>query len=126
MAASGRSLWVATATAGHIPRTGPLIRLSPDLRVITPPEVRDSLVLRRSRQVWSHGSTVWVATAAAGHPLVCFTDRGGTGRLATLAVPGWPIVLAATGDVVYVSMANGGEAEVTSGIRAYTIPATCR
>ena len=117
-------IW-ATTSSGTGPGNGPLVRLGPSLRVITPAAVSANPILRRSEQVWSHGSTVWVATAAAGHRLVCFSYRGRVGALATVRVPRQPAVLVAAGDTIYVSFTSG-VADATSDVRAYPVPAACR
>jgi hypothetical protein len=122
--AQDHGIW-ATTSSGTGPAAGPLVRLGPSLRVITPRAVRTSPILRQSEQVWSHGSTVWVASAAAGHRLVCFSYRGRMSPLATVSVPGQPAVLAAAGDTIYVSFTSG-VADATSDIRAYPVPAACR
>ena len=122
--AEDRGIW-ATTSSGSNENAGPLVRLGPNLRVITPNAVRVSPILRQSEQVWSHGSIVWVASAAAGHRLVCFSYRGRMGPLATIRVPGQPAVLAAAGDTIYVSSMTG-VADATSDIRAYPVPAVCR
>lgn len=117
-------IWATTGSSGR-PRAGPLVRLSPSLRVITPRAVSVNPVLRRAEQVWSHGSTVWVASAAAGHQLVCFSYRGRMGSLATVGVHGQPAALAAAGDTIYVSFRISGSG-ATSDVRAYPVPAVCR
>ena len=123
--AEAGGFWV-TLHSNASPSVGPLARLDPGLHVVTPSAVRASPVLRRAEQVWSAGSTVWVASAVARHSLVCFTYRGGAlGPVQTVRVAGEPVALAAAGQVVYVSVA-GGESGVTSGVRAYAVPAACR
>lgn len=124
MTTEERGIW-ATISPNDSQNVGPLVRLSPSLRVITPRAVSANPILRQSEQVWSHGSTVWVASAAAGHRLVCFSYRGRMGPLTTVRVPGQPAVLAAAGDTIYVSFSTG-VADATSSIHAYPVPAACR
>jgi hypothetical protein len=122
--AEDRGIWATTSSGGN-QSVGPLVRLSPSLRVITPRAVRASPVFRRSEQVWSHGSTVWVTSAAAGHQLVCFSYRNRMGPVSTIRVPGQPAALAAAGNTIYVSFTSG-VVGATSDILAYPVPAVCR
>ncbi len=122
--AEGHGIWAATSSGGN-ENAGPLVRLSPRLRVITPRAVGANPIFRRSEQVWSHGSTVWVASAAPGHQLVCFSFRNAMGPVSTIRVHGQPAALAAAGGTIYVSFASG-VAGATSDIRAYPVPAVCR
>jgi hypothetical protein len=124
LTAEDNGLW-ATTFPNATPNRGPLIRLSPLLRVITPPGVQTNPIFGQSEQVWSRGSTTWVATASAGHPLVCFTYRGRMGAIATVPVPGQPIARATAGNTVYVSLATS-VADITSDVFGYAIPAGCR
>ena len=127
MAAQGDSLWVVTYS-GLAASSGPLVRLSADLRPTTPRALEANPILSRSVQVWAHKATVWVATASAAHRLVCFAGHNPTGRLATIAVPGPPIALAAMDRTVYVAVGSGitGATGVRpAGVLAYRIPAAC-
>jgi hypothetical protein len=120
VAAEDGGFW-ASITAQRAPYTGPLIRLSPGLRVRTPSAVGGDRVLRRVANVWSAGHTVWVSSSAPGHPLVCFAYRGTAGPLRTVPVPGQPVLLAAAGRAVYVSLGIGDPR-----LRGYAVPAACR
>jgi|GEM_PF-1378686 hypothetical protein len=124
IAAQDNGLWAVAASNGN-PNVGELIRLSPDLRLITPAAVSTNAILRQSEQVWSSGGTVWVATASAKHPLVCFGYNGQMGAIATITYYGSPVALAVEGNTVYVTLA-GNEAYETSGVLAYPIPAPCQ
>jgi hypothetical protein len=122
--AQDNGLW-ATTSSDSAPNVGPLIRLSPALRPITPAGVRTNPIFRRSEQVWSHGDAVWVASASPGHHLVCFTYRGRMGPVATIGLHGQPSALAIAGNTVYVSLASA-VVGITSDVFGYTVPASCR
>jgi hypothetical protein len=122
--AQDNGLW-ATMWSDATPSTGPLIRLSPTLRLTTPAAVRTDPIFRRSEQVWSHGDTAWVASASPGHHLVCFRYPGRMGALATIGLHGEPIALATAGNTVYVSLATS-VVGITSDVFGYPVPAGCR
>jgi hypothetical protein len=122
--AQDNGLW-ATTSSDSAPNVGPLIRLSPALRLITPAGVRTNPIFRRSEQVWSHGDAVWVGSASPGHHLVCFTYRGRMGPVATIGLHGQPSALAIAGNTVYVSLASA-VVGITSDVFGYTVPASCR
>jgi hypothetical protein len=124
VAAEDDGLWVTTGTNSD-PNVGPLARLSPALRVITPPAVKTNPILRQSEQVWTEARTVWVATAAPHRALLCFTYRGRVGPIATIPLRGEPIGLATVGDTAYVTLATG-TVGVTSGVLGFAIPRACR
>ncbi len=122
-AAEANGLWVTTGRNDS--NVGPLVRLSPALRVITPRDVRANPILRRSEQVWSQAHTVWVATAAPHHALICFTYRDGMGPITTIPLHGRPIGLAAAGGTVYVTLSTD-VVGITSDVLGYAIPSACR
>jgi hypothetical protein len=114
----------AVISAQSVPYTGPLIRLSTGLRVLTS-AVGSDLALRHAATVWTAGHTVWVSSSQRHHPLVCFAYRGTAGPVRTVRVPGRPLLLAAAGPVVYVSL-GASQSSRRSAIRAYPVPAACR
>ncbi len=122
-AAEDNGLWVTTG--GNNSNVGPLVRLSPTLRVITPRALRTNPLLQQSEQVWSQGHTVWVATVAPHHALLCFTYRNGLGPISTIPLRGQPIGLAAAGGSVYVTLSTG-VVGITSDVFGYAIPSACR
>jgi hypothetical protein len=125
MASEDGELWATTFPSAS-PDAGPLVMLSPDLRVSTPALVRADPLFASSEEVWSAGSTVLVATGATAHPLVCFSYAGGQmGKVATIQTPDVPVALAATSDDVYVSF-NGTRVGVTPNVLVYTLPPACR